>query len=127
VNVGAKEARAQGDTLTVDDKMTLGTKLALIGPILARLIPLFTGAGTVILSIDCHRHYNALEVVILPQVEPPELGEDPGGRPLLEVLVGSQARLVLAGQHPPLTTGTQPVHDAVRDRAVWRRQASSSG
>ena len=54
--VGTGEAQAQGDALTINEKMPLGAKLAPIGRILARLIPPFTGDGTVTLSIVCHRH-----------------------------------------------------------------------
>ena len=49
IYVGTREVQSQGDALTIDDKMPLGAQLA-------RLVPPFTGAGTVALSIVCHRH-----------------------------------------------------------------------
>ncbi len=56
VNIGTRQGQAQGDPLTVDDKVSLRSKLAPIGRILAGLIPPFTGAGMVTLSIVCHCH-----------------------------------------------------------------------
>jgi len=52
--IGTRECYAQGDSLTIDDKVALGAELSAVSRVLACFIPPFTGAETVTLSSDCH-------------------------------------------------------------------------
>ncbi len=126
MNVGTREVQSQGDALTVDDEMPLGAQLAPVGRILARLIPPFTGAGTVTLSIVCHCQSMPLRSSYSCR-HPPERGEDSGPSLLLEALVGGRSRAVLTGYHLLPATGPQDVQDAVEDLPMRYRWASSSG